>query len=100
MPLDWVWEQSYLRNKMELFDLSRLQVEHYSLMKRNYAPTELEALGIVWAVRHFRQYLYGHTCHVFTEGSNPNSPGDVDEHVVAAIESSDPLSSSKGGGPV
>ena len=26
--------------------------------ERNYAPTELEALGVVWAVRHFRQYLY------------------------------------------
>lgn len=35
--------------------------------ERNYGSTELEALGVVWAVRHFRQYLYGHTCHVFTD---------------------------------
>ena len=90
-------------------------------------------------MRHFRQYLYGHTCHVFTDHealksllnsphpsgklarwglsiqeldlhihyhpgrknekadvlsrspcSNPDSPGDVEEHVVAAVESSDP----------
>ena len=35
--------------------------------ERNYGSTELEALGVVWAVRHFRQYLYGHCCHVFTD---------------------------------
>lgn len=29
--------------------------------------TELEALGVVWAVRHFRHYLYGHHCDVFTD---------------------------------
>ena len=34
---------------------------------RNYGSTELEALGVVWAVHHFRQYLYGHRCHVFTD---------------------------------
>ena len=28
--------------------------------------------------------------------SNPDPPGDVEEHVVAAVNSSDPLSSSKG----
>ena len=35
--------------------------------ERNYAATEMEALGVVWAVRHFRQYLYGHRCHVHTD---------------------------------
>ena len=34
--------------------------------KRNSA-TELEALGVVWAVKHFRHYLYGHRCHVFSD---------------------------------
>ena len=33
----------------------------------NYGSIELEALGVVWAVRHFHQYLYGHHCHVFTD---------------------------------
>ena len=28
--------------------------------EQNHGSTELEALGVVWAVRHFRQYLYGH----------------------------------------
>ena len=112
----------------------------------SYGSTELEALGVIWAVRHFRQYLYGHTCHVFTDHEalksllnsphpsgklahwglsiqeldlhihyrpgrknekadalsrspcdSSDPPGDIDEHVVAAVESSDPLSSSKGG---
>ena len=37
--------------------------------ERNYGSTELEALGVFWAVlvRHFRQYLHGHHCHVFTD---------------------------------
>ena len=35
--------------------------------ERNYGVTELEALGVVWVVRHFRHYLYGHHCDVFTD---------------------------------
>ena len=35
--------------------------------ERNYGVTELEALGVVWAVKHFRPYLYGHKCEVFTD---------------------------------
>lgn len=30
----------------------------------NYRVT---ALGVVWAVRHFRHYLYGHHCDVYTD---------------------------------
>ena len=35
--------------------------------ERNYSITELEGVGIVWAVRHFRTYLYGHHCVVYTD---------------------------------
>ena len=35
--------------------------------ERNYAATELEALGVVWAVKHFHHYLYGHHCEVYTD---------------------------------
>ena len=35
--------------------------------EENYGATEMEALGVVWAIRHFRQYLYGHCCHVHTD---------------------------------
>ena len=32
-----------------------------------YASSELEALGVVWATRHFHHYLYGHRCIVYTD---------------------------------
>ena len=35
--------------------------------KKNYCSSELEALGIVWAVKHFRPYLYGHTYQLYTD---------------------------------
>ena len=35
--------------------------------EQNYEVTELEALGVVWAVWHFRHYFYGHHCDVFTD---------------------------------
>ena len=35
--------------------------------EQNYGVTELEALGVVWAVKHFRPYLYGHHCEVYTD---------------------------------
>ena len=35
--------------------------------ERIYGITQLEGLGVVWAVKHFRPYLYGHKCEVFTD---------------------------------
>ena len=35
--------------------------------ERNYGVTELEALGVVWVIKHFRHYLYGNRCDVFTD---------------------------------
>ena len=35
--------------------------------ERNYGVTELETLGVVWAVKHFHPYIYGHRCEVFTD---------------------------------
>ena len=32
-----------------------------------YGVTEVEALAVVWAVKHFQHYLYGHCCHVYTD---------------------------------
>ena len=29
----------------------------------NYGITELEAIGVVWSVKHFRPYLHGHCCN-------------------------------------
>ena len=41
-------------------------VKHSNILDKCSA-TELEALGVVWAVKHFRHYLYGHRCHVFSD---------------------------------
>ena len=35
--------------------------------EKNYGVTELEALGVVWAVKHFKHYLYGQECAVYTD---------------------------------
>ena len=38
-----------------------------SLNEKNYGITDLEGLGVVWALKHFRPYLYGHHCDVYTD---------------------------------
>ena len=35
--------------------------------EKHYGVTELEGLAVVWAVKHFRHYLYGHKCKVYTD---------------------------------
>ena len=35
--------------------------------EKNYGISELEALAVVWAVKHFRVYLFGHKCRVYTD---------------------------------
>ena len=35
--------------------------------EKKYGATELEALKVVWAVKHFCHYFYGHHCRVFTD---------------------------------
>ena len=35
--------------------------------EKNYGSTELQALAVVWAVKHYRHYLYGHRCQVYTD---------------------------------
>ncbi len=37
------------------------------LHERNYGISHLEVLGVVWAVKHFRHYIYGHRCTVYTD---------------------------------
>ncbi len=53
-----------------------------SVHERNYAITELETLGLVWATKIFCPYILGHRCVVFTDhaactsllsSSNPSS---------------------------
>ena len=35
--------------------------------EKSYGVTELEALGVVWAIRHIRPYLYGNACDVYID---------------------------------
>ena len=35
--------------------------------EKKYSATELEALGVVWSVKYFRHYLYGHQCIVYAD---------------------------------
>lgn len=35
--------------------------------EKNYGISELEALAVVWATKHFRTYPYGHSCDVITD---------------------------------
>ena len=37
--------------------------------EKRYAITEMETLAVVWAMSHFRHYLYGHNVTVFTDHS-------------------------------
>ena len=37
--------------------------------EQRYGITELETLAVVWSLRHFRAYLYGHKCIVYTDHS-------------------------------
>ena len=37
--------------------------------EKNYAITELETLAVVWGLKHFRYYLYGHRVKVLTDHS-------------------------------
>ena len=35
--------------------------------EKNHGILEMEGLGGVWAVKHFRHFLYGHKCDVYTD---------------------------------
>ena len=35
--------------------------------EKNYGVTEMEALGVVWAIKHFCPYIYGQHCTVITD---------------------------------
>ena len=58
--------QSYEDEMVHPFPQLRMLVELSNNTKK-YAITELEALGIMWAVKHFHHYLYGHHCEVHTD---------------------------------
>ena len=52
--------------------------------ERNYSVTELKTLAVMWAMSHFRTYLYGQKVTVFTDHSDAksilNSPHPTGKH--------------------
>ena len=61
-----------------------------------YGITDLEALALVWACRHFRAYLLGHHCTVVTDHAPPLiSKGDPtteeDIREIVRLQLADPL---------
>ena len=55
-----------------------------SQCEKNYAITELETLAVVWAVSHFRSYLYGQRVTIYTDhaavGAVLQSPSASGKH--------------------
>ena len=41
--------------------------------EKNYGITDLETLGVVWAISHFHYYLYGHYVTIYTDHSTVNT---------------------------
>ena len=46
-----------------------------SRSERNYGITELETLAVVWAISHFRHFLYGKLVTVFTDHTAVKATG-------------------------
>ena len=46
-----------------------------SQVKQCYSVTDLETLAVVWAVKHYRAYLYGHDVVILTDHSAVNAGG-------------------------
>ena len=59
---------SYLQSDNKLHSVAYASRATSSAEKR-YNVTELETLAVVWAVQHFRAYLYGHNVTVITDHS-------------------------------
>ena len=55
-----------------------------SPVEKNYSITDLETLAVVWAIQHFRAYLYGHKVTVVTDHlavkSILGAPGNNGKH--------------------
>ncbi|KAG1535988.1 hypothetical protein G6F49_013064 [Rhizopus delemar] len=59
----------------------------------NYAPTKLECLAVIWAVKHFRPYLLGKKFMIITDHSaltgllkTPNPTGIIARWIVTLSE--------------
>ena len=44
-----------------------IRQSHIQADEKNYGISELEALAVVWAVKHYQHYIYGYPCTVYTE---------------------------------
>lgn len=61
------WEPCSPRRKMMAVHQIAYASRSVDKHENNYGISELETLGLVWAVRYFRHYLLGHPCTVYTD---------------------------------
>ena len=63
--------------------------------EKNYSISELETLAVVWAIQHYRAYLYGHEVRVVTDHSTVKAiletPSPSGKHAKANSLSRNPV---------
>ena len=65
--------------------------------EKNYAATQLEQLGVVWAVKYFRKYLLGQFFQIYTDHQaitslmNTKEPMGITARWIMALQSYKPF---------
>ena len=67
MLVVWGWVLFFFRIKDGQVHPIAYASHTLDVHEKNYGITELETLGLVWAVKYFRPYILGHRTTVFTD---------------------------------
>ncbi len=69
MRAEWDWEQCCPKQQDGKLHPVAFASRALSPCEKNYGITDLETLAVVWALSHFRSYLYGQEVVVYTDHS-------------------------------